>query len=239
MRLWEFVIQADDDLDLANPAKGEKWFRASAPATPLGAMPVPDDREQWPRWSTQEGREWREAIIALRSIVRRTTTVRPRRPAPTGVWQEREADKLWHEYLLELSPQIVNTSWKVPGRSRLSLGRHVEVHLRPTMVAHPVYSLNPGKREYLSQSFGRGHVGVFLSIVFGSLVQLTQPPVCKDCGVLFDTVTPRGRLVRRTICRRCTERKRYAKRDRKWLQEKWVRASRKRRKKLALLKKGG
>jgi hypothetical protein len=195
MRLWEFIIQADNLLDIADPDSGWSWFRQQpwVPRTERDGKQVP----YLPKWTPEECATWRRCLPALRSIVARTTTARPERAGPANDSEDRMADKLWNSYLARLTPRAIGHAYDSSRGGKVPFGPDVVVDLWPT---------DEEKGQVVPPGVDLHKLDVFWLNVFASLakVEVTVLYRCGSCGKSLPPVTKTGKRNWRTTCADCT-----------------------------------
>jgi hypothetical protein len=225
MWLWQYILKADDRVDLADPNRGYEWFRQR----PWVWTTVGPDGERVPhlrRWSDAERREWTSVIHALRSLARRITPTRPRRCTPDGERGHRAADKLFRRYLNRLRLDPVGAPY-VRGRGRGLLRRPVRLRLLPT--SDPTLA-RPGERRTVANPIAEwANLDIFFQSAVASLVVDEIESVCEECGAPFGP-TPRGRRSRRSVCAKCSFQRWRRKRRTVGLRELWKSQKRRQRK---------
>jgi hypothetical protein len=220
MMTWEFVLRADDDNDLSDPANGQKWFNAQP------WMPTPPP----PAWGGDQQQQWRRCVLALRSLAKRLKRRQPRHLAAESRSDQLDADVLFRQYLNMLRLRLdVAPRKRKRDESRLNLDAIPALSaaaLRGLRVVPTVVRGWPAERMAIPRS-AREHwyePEVFWQCVFYSLVAGEVEPVCGACGSPLDP-TPQGRPPRRKYCKRCQyaewRRKQSPERMRKkWRQDK-------------------
>jgi hypothetical protein len=225
MWLWEYILKADDRLDLADPVRGYDWFR-QRPWVPMTVGPGGERVSCLRRWSDAERREWTSLIHALRSLAGRITLTRPRRCATDGERGHRAADKLFRRYLHRLRFDPVGAP-DVRGGGRGLFRRPVRLQLLPTV--EPTLA-RPGERRPVVNPIAEwANLDVFFQSAVASMVVDAVESVCEECGTPFGP-TRRGRRSRRSVCAKCSFQRWRRKRGTAGLRELWKSQKRQQRK---------
>jgi hypothetical protein len=206
MLLWEMVFEADQEHDLADLEHAvEVWINKQ----PWGGL----QQDQPERFVL----EWKLAVWALRSLVRRLKGRRPRHRGWEGGKEDEAADEVAATYIRMLRPTPVGTPYK-PGRDRPQTERPWTARTfrgvkllpswEPDPAGHPgfiasadlprVWTADSG--HFLWQAGG----AIFWQLVFLSLLGEDSPRFCEGCGRwIGDGRTPKGRTSRLRFCGSC------------------------------------
>jgi len=216
MWLWQYILRADDRVDLADPDRGYDWFR-QRPWVPVTVGPEGEPVPYLRRWRDAERREWTMFIHALRSLASRITLTGPRRCAPDGERGHRAADKLFRRYLHRLRLDPVGAP-SAAGRGRGLFRRPVSLRLLPTVEPTLV---QPGERCPVANPIDVWHnLDVFFQSAVASMVVDAIESVCEECGTPFGP-TRRGRRSRRRVCAKCSFQRWRRKRGTVGMRELW------------------
>jgi hypothetical protein len=198
MLLWQYVLAADNQLDLSDPATGDAWLAEQ----PWGLKAVTAEGGRLPfspPWDQGQKQEWRACVLALRSVVKRLNGYRVRRPVASGRHEQKRADSLFAHYLGLL--KLVPTAAPRRRGPRRPLARATFLGLRAVPTAER--GVQPVRRVTLRNPTEWLHEPeVFWQCVFYSCVSSSIDPVCETCGKPFGP-TPTGRHSRARVCQRC------------------------------------
>lgn len=185
--MWEFVLAADDAIDLADPGRGEPWYRK------IGKLygepfdrPAPEQSPELallrakyplpPPWPESVRETWTTGIRALRGVARELHGVKTRPPGKGD-----------HQYVMATYLDLLRISF-------------VDGFARPMPYA-PIRELPAGAEWDAKHANG---ISGFFQRVFGSLVELAPGvfPVCAKCGRAMPP-TDTGRASRAELCKSC------------------------------------
>lgn len=208
--LWEYVIRADDSLNLADLEAGWKWFHLQnwcpRVVTESGETYV-DGRD----WEEREQKMWLACVRSLRSVVARLTRRQPKQDFDRSERGARRADKTLAEILALMRPMPHGGGRREP----LSRANFTGIVLQPTVSdggeSRPVQ--NPRERFY-------DNTEVFWQSVFHSIFVADMEPICSSCGGDLPR-SKGGKPSRRTRCKACQWRIWNAKQSRAKKREKW------------------
>jgi hypothetical protein len=199
MKPWKLVVDADDAQNLEDPENGWAWFRQWAEARRLSPDP-------WFKLK-QERDQWRKCVLALRSVVARTTSVRPKRAAPPDDVEDRKHDRLWNDYLSRLVLQVTGRGYVASRGGKLPFEAGAVSELCPTKEL-PATREVPARRVVLRPDKDLNTPDAFWQVVFGSLAPppgAVVPVVCQTCGKELPTTTKDGKRSWRRICKACAD----------------------------------
>ncbi len=196
MRLWEYVLAADDKIDLVSERSGRAWAASSqglraAKVYTLGE----DDEAVGPALNgdvtPDEWDAWRLNVRAFRSVVARLTDRKPRRAA--GV-KPMEADKVLVEHVSRLEVVIDRAEDKAP----------VDLRKKDPFGPQTPLSKDTFRGLFVARRNGAGSVADYWQPVFLSIVGPGYTkPVCGDCGEPLSP-TKTGRTSTAERCKGCT-----------------------------------
>jgi hypothetical protein len=217
MQLWEWVLCADREHDLADPTAAAAWFAEfRMQQIPLG---IRWDKDRQP-WSRPVAKQWREAVYSLRSLANRLRN-RKTRPTPIGPC---EADRVFERYVRGLT-LVIRRSDDEYRRGRQGEPEFVRVPLRASTFRG--VSINPGiMSAHDHPDLDRYWAGVamvmdgYWRLTFGSLAVDQIPPVCTGCGQPL-AKTPGGRTPRANRCKKCRFKEWYARQPKTKLRKRW------------------
>src|SRR5262249_19156077 len=148
MQLYEYVLQADDESDLADVEAALAWLRSLPSGRWTGPEWVAGGLRIWPpdvgprEWTADEVNAWRPNMLALRSVAHRVKGRRSKRPYPRGDLDARRSDEVFRGYLAKLQvcddapaetdPDTVKQCLKSGQPLRAVLGRENGIRLLPT-----------------------------------------------------------------------------------------------------------
>lgn len=218
MQWWEYVLQADRERDLTDPAAAAEWF-----------TPVPRRLRLFVRLKWEDdpkpfegavSEKWQEGLRALRSLAGRLKGVQTRKP---GVHPS-DADWVFRGYVGRVRIEIEDD------QDEKEMEEHLLKHDKlPPLTAATFRGVSIGWGTYLplkrEKELGKywsqvaEAVDCFWRIVFGSLATDQLPPICADCGVPL--CGPRGRKSRAERCKRCTFKAWYARQPKNELRKRW------------------
>lgn len=181
MQLWRFVLDADNERDLANPDTAFDWFTGQTAWIPPGVA--------LPARGLFVHPEWRLLVWSLRSLARRLKGARPKRETPSSPEMIEQADLTFRRFL---------------GYLRLDVAADGPEPLTRKTFVFRVWPTTTGG-EIATSRYPFRDLKTFWQVVFYSLVAESFEPVCESCGrPLGQTKT--GRVSRRGKCRPCTKR---------------------------------
>lgn len=180
MEMWEFVIEADRELDLANPSHGRQWFGGSKSWYALNLPPENRpalDQGVKREWSEPVQKEWEKGIRALRFIASEEKKHKTRKP---GIAPEEARGVLLH-YVQQLHLTVA------PG-----------LVAYPRVVA-PIRAAFDNMDEIYTVA-----VSMFFQRVFATMLLYESgvAPVCGRCGRQMER-TSTGRVSRAKHCPAC------------------------------------
>jgi hypothetical protein len=226
MHLYEYVLEADDRLDLAVVEVALAWLRD----LPIGQWAGPPESGRLPlelSAAVLRRSDWSQNMFALRSVVHRMKGRRSRRPYPRSDLDLRQADLRFRYYVgklqvgddapIEQDPRAARRCWKHRLPMRAVIGPQTGFHWMPTLpMADETGKLLPGLRVPIDLKellgAGRGFApalvldngpdffwqSVYLTILAGDMA----PPLCELCGQ-FLKPSKTGLRSRRERCPRC------------------------------------
>lgn len=206
MQFWEFLLEADQRLDLADETNALSWLRAR-----------PWTAGTEPSWWTERARaNWKPSLLALRSLARRLKKKRLRRPAPDGLANDLDADRIAYDLvgLLRVQVQIR----PVAGAMGLSGKTYAGLRVVPSA------TVGDGSRTAVfpdPTQFWRDDLGFYWQFVFFTLLSESGPAVCERCGEALGETTPTGRPKKQKLCKRCSWQAWWAKQSTKKKRAKW------------------
>jgi hypothetical protein len=224
VNLWQFILAADNRLDLAKLDKAREWL-FSLPWWPTSAGKPTDAN-----WTERAQRNWQENLVNLRSLVRRLKGERAKHevPLPADPWtvylHDETADQALGRYLDMLRVQV--------GREqvRVAEGHAPQAMSRKTyrgMVIMPTVADLRGERScqpHHPAFYPANDFDYFWQCVFFSLVHDDTPVFCEGCGrKIGDGLTRKGRVMRQKLCSSCRHQKWKQKQSKKTLREMWKR----------------
>lgn len=228
MQFWEYVLTADQQLDLAQPSKALTWLHEQ----PWGIRG---------EWTPETKSKWIHNVLTLRSLARRLKSKRLRRPAPKGEENDCTADYTAFGYLkLMHSCIMASRGGPLSSRSFRGLGL-LPTYALPSPMPMDLEGKTTIRRlaiEISAESensdaqrrvfFWRDDGDVFWQIVFHSLFADSGPALCRTCGAALGNSTPTGRKKKQTQCGRCRYKAWYRQQPAEMKRKRWRHDYRKR-----------
>jgi hypothetical protein len=223
MRLCDFVLAADDSLDLADPASATRWLQERPWWVHAGLDADEGTRPVCPFLSEAGRRRWRLCVWTLRSMARRLGRRKVRREAPSDAAALYAMDELFKDHLERMRLAVVTREpprrkQSLAGADALNAATFAGVTLGPTWEGpngerHPVPL--PLVDRYLHD------LDVFWQCTFYSLVMTAALPVCSECGRPLEATSPTGRPTRQQVCDACRWKRWRRKQSTRKMRSKW------------------
>jgi hypothetical protein len=205
MRLWEYLFQEDQRLDLDNLENAEKWL--------FSRSWWPKDKAKRPDpglWSDQAKVTWKLNISCLRNLAQRLED-RPRTQGKIEEFQaDVEAERTLNYYLgmlrLVWQPATKPSPKRRSRRPATHRGRHPQPRPSGKMfhaALFPTLSNGTLATLRLNSYFPFDGLRVFWQSVFQSFVDRDSPAICMWCGVNLGDKTPTGRPKKKRECDKC------------------------------------
>jgi hypothetical protein len=236
VKLWEFVLRADQRHDLSIPPVALGWLHT----LPWG----------YPgQWADRTGATFARNVLALRSLARRLKGKHLRRPAPVGEDFDLAADRILFHYLGMLNLRLMGgpggvlsakgfrglkpwpTFTLTEPMKQDTEGKNV-IHRSPVPIELSTETDRIGPQVQLFFWNLGTDAEVFWQWLFYSLVGEDSPTYCQGCGGwLNDGTTKTGRPSKQRLCSTCRHRQWKGNQTKSTLRKMWRRLSRSRSKK--------
>jgi hypothetical protein len=209
MKLWEFVLAEDDQVDLSRREVARKWLRERG-QWPPGASA----HASWP-WRECPPAQWRRCVLALRSLAARLAGKRSRR-----LGRETPGDQLRADRAAEACMNAFQQRFRLASSRPLTRATHGDYTLG--LVWYRVSDGSELSLEELSApSEARRPLDfVWFQIFHSLLTDGPGPHLCQGCMHALPK-TRKGRDSRRKYCVRCSFKRWRASQPQGKMRERW------------------